>query len=642
MKNDFSADAKSILDAVGGSENVISVTHCMTRLRFNLADEDLASDSEVENVPSVLRVIRQGGQYQVVIGNDVPKVYSELLRLGVSGDSVTDTVKKESGKKENVFSRFLGFVAGSMTPLLPAMLGGGMVKVLTTLLNAVGVLSETSPTYAVLAIIGDAFFYFLPIMLAASIAERIGSSKMLAMLVAAILLHPQLAALFDAGEVSFIGLPVTSAVYSSSVLPVFIMIPIMKYIEIFADKISPSVIKVFFKPLLVILVAAPLALIVVGPIGAIAGNLLADGVNFLYARAGWLTIALLAAFMPFIIMTGMHYALIPIATISISSLGFDPIVIISMFCSNLAQGGAALGVAAKTRDKSTRQISVGSGVSAIIAGVTEPALYGVTMKFKKPLIAACIAAGVSGLYAGFSGVAAYALGGSPSVFSLIQMISPDGFGNLVSGLIAMTVSLLLSFILTLALYREKSTAAEHAEKDEKTPAASPEAVPVSTAVATDTVSLVSPLSGDVLPLSSVRDETFSEEILGKGCAILPTDGHLYSPVNGTVISVFDTGHAVTLRSEEGAEVLIHIGQDTVALGGRYFTPHKKGGDKVRKGDLLISFDLESIRREGYDLVTPVIVTNHSHYGDLKITGSKVVTAADELMTLEATDKRSNA
>ncbi len=637
MKNDFRADAEKIIEAIGGKDNIISVTHCMTRLRFNLADEDLASDSEVEAIGSVLRVIKQGGQYQVVIGNDVPKVFAALVELGVSRDNITDAVKKEgSGKKLNIFSRFFGFVAGSMTPLLPAMLGGGMVKVLVTLLTTFNWLSTTSTTYAVLSIIGDALFYFLPILLAASIAERLGSSKPLAMLIAGVLLHPDLTALFAAGPVKFIGLPVTSAVYSSSVLPILIMVPIMKYIEDFADRISPNLIKVFFKPFLVVLISAPLALIVVGPIGAIAGNYLADGINFLYARAGWFTIAALAALMPFIIMTGMHYSLIPLATISLSSLGFDPILIVTMFCSNLAQGASSLAVAVRSKDKSVRQVAAGSGVSAIVAGVTEPALYGVTMKYKTPLIASCIAAGVAGGFAGFRGLVAYTLGGSPSVFSLVQMIGGDSFANLTTGLITMAIVLILSFTLTLVLYREKSPVTEKsAEKSTRIKdAGEPEAAPASAALLEKELTLSSPLSGSVLPLSEVADETFAQEILGKGCAVVPNDGHLYSPVNGKIVNLFDTHHALTILGDDGTELLIHVGRDTVSLGGRYFTAYRKSGDELRTGDLILSFDLDALDKEGYDLTTPIVVTNTSRYTSVEIAAEGNVTAGDALLKLK--------
>ncbi len=646
MKKDFRADAEKILEAIGGKDNVISVTHCMTRLRFNLADEDLASDSEVEAVGSVLRVIRQGGQYQVVIGNDVPKVYAAITSLGVSKDSITDAVKKDgSGPKQNIFSRFFGFVAGCMTPLLPAMLGGGMVKVLVTLLTTFGWLSTDSTTYSILAIIGDALFYFLPILLAASIAERLGSSKPLAMLIAGVLLHPDLAALFAAGPVRFLGLPVTSAVYASSVLPVFIMIPIMKYIEDFADKISPSLIKVFFKPLLVVLISAPLALIVVGPIGAILGNYLADGINFLYARAGWLTIAVLAAIMPFVVMTGMHYSLVPIATISLSSLGYDPIVVTTMFCSNLAQGAASLAVALRSKDKSVKQIATGAGVSAVVAGVTEPALYGVTMKYKTPLIAACIASGAAGVFAGVRGLVAYTMGGSPSVFSLIQMVGGDTFANLISGLITMAIVLILSFTLTLILYREKSpvaagvtaNGASAPSRGHVLAGSEPEAAPVSTAIKEKVMTIASPLTGSVLPLSEVSDETFAQEILGKGCAIVPSDGHLYSPVNGKIVNLFDTHHALTILSDDGTELLIHVGRDTVSLGGRYFTAYRKSGDELRTGDLILSFDLDALDKEGYDLTTPIVITNSALYSAIDTTAEGSVTAGDYLLTLHEDD-----
>lgn len=634
MKKDFTADAAAIVEAVGGRDNIVNVSHCMTRLRLVLADEDLASDSEVEGVPSVLRVIRQGGQYQVVIGNDVPKVYAALREAGISGNTVTDAVPA-SPKKANPLSRFFGFVSGCMTPLLPAMLGGGMVKVLVSLLTTLGWLSTAGTTYGVLSVIGDAFFYFLPIMLAYTVADRMGSSKLLAMLVAGVLLHPDLAALFAAGNVTFLGLPVTAATYSSSVLPIFILVPIMKYIEDFADRISPQVIKVFFKPFLVVLISAPLALIVIGPLGTLAGNLLADGISALYNRAGWLTVALLAALMPFVIMTGMHYSLVPLATMSMASLGFDPMIIIAMFCSNLAQGGASFGVAVRTSDKSIRQVATGAGISAVVAGVTEPALYGVTMKYKTPLIAACVGAGAAGVFAALTGTVAYSLGGSPSVFTLVQMIGGDGLTGLVWGLVTLAITLLVSFTLTVILYRESSAEeGRDTEKAGQQPLTEMEAQPASAAVQTRIHSVVSPLTGRVIPLSEVSDETFSSGILGQGCAVLPTDGHVYAPVNGRILSVFDTHHALTMQSEDGLELLIHVGQDTVTLGGRYFTAHRLPGEEVRAGDLILSFDLDAVDKEGYDLTTPIVVTDSFPAQTVTVTEQGNVTAGDPLITVQ--------
>ncbi|MGM9636906.1 MAG: beta-glucoside-specific PTS transporter subunit IIABC, partial [Eubacteriales bacterium] len=603
--------AEEIIEKVGGRDNIRTVTHCMTRLRLILENEASADDKAVEEIDGVLKVIRQGGQYQVIIGKEVRRVFAEIQSAGIHTEGISGTDAKDSDKKKGgPISRLLGYIAGSMTPLLPAMLGGGMVKVLLTLMTTFKLISDTSSTYRILDIAGDAIFCFLPIMLAYTIAKRQGSSQILAMLIAGILLHPNLTALFSNGDTTFFGIPVISANYPSSVLPVLLIVPIMKYIEIFADRISPNIVKIFLKPLIVILLTTPLALIVIGPIGAILGNYLAEGVHFLYSRVGWLTLLLLAALMPFIVLTGMHHALIPLCTMSLAGMGYDPILSPALFCSNLAQGGASLAVAIKTKDRSMKQIATGASVSALIAGVTEPAMYGVTIKLKKPLIAACIAAGMGGLYAGLTGVVVYARDGTPSLFTLISMSGGDRYRTLINGLITLFIVMLLSFILTLFFCRDKSPKHGKSKHDKSKKEEVKASAPAEVA---ETTTVLSPMNGKVLPLSSVADATFASGVLGKGCAIEPYEGHLYAPVDGTVDNLFDTLHAIALKGKDGVELLMHIGRDTVELGGKFFKAYCKNGDAVKAGDLLIDFDMDGLKKAGYDLITPIIVVNSDSY-----------------------------
>ncbi|WP_077613148.1 beta-glucoside-specific PTS transporter subunit IIABC [Clostridium sp. Marseille-P2415] len=622
MAFDYAKTAETLLDKVGGEKNVEGLTHCMTRLRFVLKDSSIPKDSEIEKIPGVIRVVRQGGQYQMVIGNEVGNVYKELLKLGSFEES---TGGRNDGPKENLFSRLCGFVAGCMTPLLPAMLGCGMIKVVLTLLTTFGLVDTAGSTYVILNAAGDAFFYFMPVLLAMTTAKRLGSNIYLAMVVAAFLIHPNITALLGEGNTTYFGLPVTAAAYSSSVLPVLLMVPLMGYIERFADKICPNVVKVFLKPLIVIFISIPIALVVVGPIGSILGNYLADGVNFLYNKVGWLTIMLLSAAMPFIVMTGMHYALVPIATISLTSLGFDVILIITMFCSNLAQGGASLAVAVKSKDKDVKSTASAAGISAIVAGVTEPAMYGVTLKYKTPMIAAVCGAGISGFYAGITHLAAYSMGGSPSGLSLIQMIGGKGFGNLINGVIALAITLAVSFILTLILYKPESktedpAASANTQAEEKKPLV-------------ETIELASPLAGTVIPLTEVEDAVFAGGVLGEGAAIIPAEGKVYAPADGTVSALTETKHAVGITTDSGAEVLIHIGLDTVQLGGEGFTLHCKAGDKVKKGNLLLEFDMEKIKAAGFSLTTPVVVSNMTNFVSLKASDKKQVKAGENLLTI---------
>lgn len=628
MAFDYMKTAATILEKVGGETNVSSVCHCITRLRFALKDTGIPKDGEIERIPGVLRVIKQGGQYQVVIGNEVTHVYSELMKLGNFTEDGSSAPKSVS--EEDIFSRLCSFVAGCMTPLLPAMLGCGMIKMVLTLLAAFNLLDKSGSTYIILNAVGDTFFYFMPVLLAATIAKKLGSSPYLAMVMGAVLLHPDISGLLAAGNTSYFGLPVTAATYSSSVLPVFLLVPVMGYIERFADRICPDMLKVFLKPLIVIFVSVPIALVVVGPAGAVAGNYLAYGVNVLYSKVGWLTIMLLSAAMPFIVMTGMHYALVPIATISLASLGFDATLIITMFVSNLAQGGAALAVAFKTKDKNVRSTASAAGISAIVAGVTEPAMYGVSLKYKTPMIAAVCAAGAAGLYAGIMHLVAYTMGGSPSALTLIQMIGGEGFGNLVNGVITLAISLAASFSICFILYKPEEVQESSDTQAQTAPSALQTVRPSGSLV--ERVEIKSPLKGTVVPLKQVADPVFSDGILGEGAAIEPEDGRVYAPADGVISAVMDSRHAVGITADNGAQILIHVGLDTVKLGGEGFVLHCKMGDRVKIGDLLLECDVALLRSRGYDVITPVLISNPADFISVKAVDQNRVEAGETLLT----------
>lgn len=606
---DYAKTAKEILEKIGGEKNVQTATHCMTRLRLVLKDESIPKDDEVGNISGVLSVIRQGGQYQIVIGNNVGKVYTELTKLGNFSDSTGGNENAEK-KEENIFSRLCGFISGCMTPLLPGMLGCGMIKVVLTLLTTFQLVDTAGSTYTILNAAGDAFFYFLPIMLACTAAKKMGSNPYLAMIMGAIFLHPDITALLTEGPTSYFGLPVTPAVYSSSVLPILLMVPIMAWLEKFADKICPSVVKIFLKPLIVTFISIPVGLVVIGPLGSIAGNVLTAVVSFLYGRAGWLTIMLLSAAMPFIVMTGMHYALLPLATITYATTGVDGILTPTMFCSNLAQGAASLAVAFKTKDKDERATATAAGISAVISGVTEPAMYGVTLKNKTPMIAAVCGAAVSGLYAGITHVVAYTPGSSPSAISLMQMIGGGSLATLYNGIITLVICMVVTFVLTMILYKPETPAAE------KRP-----------------IHLASPLSGKVIPLSEVEDPVFSQGVLGEGAAIIPKEGKVFAPADGTVSTVMDSRHAVGITTSQGAELLIHVGLDTVKLEGKGFTLHCKEGDQVKKGELLLEFDMALILNEGYQLTTPVVISNMDAFSKCTVEPKTEVKAGEDWMTI---------
>lgn len=625
---DYKKLAQTILAAVGGEENVSAVTHCATRLRFNLKNDGGADTEQLKKTKGIMGVVNKGGQYQIVIGSDVGSVYKELLELG-SFEGAAGSGSSEKQEKKSPIIAVLDTIAGIFTPIIPAITGAGMLKAVMALLVSFKVIHTDSQTYQMLNFFADAAFYFLPFLIANSAAKKFKCNAYMAMSIAGVMLHPNFQAMMNAAKeagtgLHFIGLPVSIVTYSSSVIPIILGIWFMSFVEPIADKVSPKPVKFFTKPLLTLIITAPVTLIVLGPLGNIIGNVIAAGITFLNTYASWLVPLVVGTFTPLMVMTGMHYALIPIGINNIATAGFDTVVGPGMLGSNIAQGGAALAVAFKTKDLDLKQLASSAGITAV-CGITEPALYGVNLKYKKPLIAAMIGGGVSGLFLGITGVGRYT-SGSPGLLALPGYIGTDGLRNItfaaIGAAIAFGVSFLVSFILGIEEEKTEETEKKEPVKEKKTVSAGSQ---ISGPV------ICSPIEGEAVPLSEVPDPAFSEEILGKGVAIRPSKGRVVSPVKGKIAALFETKHAVGILSEDGAEVLIHIGLDTVKLGGLHYTAYVKAGDDVEIGDLLIEFDMEKIKAEGYDIITPVLISNSGNYGDIIGITGKMVKEKDPLI-----------
>lgn len=631
MALDYVETSKKIIEGVGGVDNIASATHCMTRLRLVLKDEGKANDKKVGKIKGVKSVIKQGGQYQVVIGNEVSNLFKEFSKMGKFTDSAPAPKKAGGNPVQNLF----GFVAGCMTPMLPAMLGCGMMKVVLTLLTTFCGMDSTSSTYVLLYAFADAFFMFLPIFLGSTIAKKMGGSPMLFMAVGAALCYPDLAATLSAGEGTFLGMqassmfgiPVITASYTSSVLPMLLMAPVMKWAEDFADRVSPNVVKAFLKPLLFLIICIPTSLYVLGPIGNVMGNLLANVFSAAYNAVPWLTVGVLSAAMPFIVMTGMHYALIPLFMNNIATLGWDVIVLVTMFCSNLAQGGAAFGVALKTKDADLKSEGIACGISAFVAGVTEPALYGINLRFMTPMIGACSAAGIAGLFCGLFGVKGYTMGGSPSILSLITFIGGENpMHGVIFGAIAAVIIMAISIAVTFILFKDPEVEADDEEEEESAPAEAPKPL-------VNKIVLSAPLTGEVQALADIPDAVFSSGALGEGTVVIPTVGKVVAPCDATVSATMDTKHAVGLSTDDGMELLIHVGLNTVELNGKFFEYKVSEGDSVKRGQTLIEFDINGIKAAGYQLNTPLLVTNADEYVSIKTMASGSVKAGDELLSI---------
>ncbi|KXZ13088.1 beta-glucoside-specific PTS transporter subunit IIABC [Bacillus nakamurai] len=612
---DYHKISKEILQLVGGEENVQSVIHCMTRLRFNLYDNAKADRGGLEQTEGVMGTNISGEQFQIIIGNNVPKVYQALLENSRLSDESENGASKQ---KKNVLSAIFDVISGVFTPILSAIAGAGMIKGLVALAVTFGWMSEKSQTHSILTAIGDGAFYFLPLLLAVSAARKFGSNPYVAAAAAGAILHPDLTALLGSGKsISFIGLPVTAATYSSTVIPILLAIWMMSYVEKWIDRITPASLKLILVPMLTLVIVVPATLITVGPLGAILGDYLSVGVNYLFDHAGIVAMILLAGTFSLIIMTGMHYALVPIMINNIAQNGHD-YILPAMFLANMGQAGASFAVFLTSKNKTFKSLAFTTSITALM-GITEPAMYGVNMRLKKPFAAALIGGAAGGAFYGLTGVASYIVGGNAGLPSIPVFIGP----TFLYALIGLFISFAAGVIAALIIGFEDV----QSEENQRAKASGEPEMAVGGEI------IHSPIKGEVKALSEVNDSVFSGEIMGKGFAILPEEGSAVSPVQGQVTTVFKTKHAIGITSDRGAEVLIHIGLDTVQLDGRFFDVHVKEGDKVAPGDVLITFDIEQIKAAGYDVMTPVIITNTDQYSFTAVKESGMVKPNEALLAL---------
>lgn len=606
MKKDYAEIADTLIAALGGKENITRLFHCMTRLRFYVKDRTKINEKEILKVSGISGVNWHEDQFQVIAGNEVNEMYKALENKGIPTD---DAPAAESQSSKSVVSKIIDSITGCMTPMIPALTAAGMIKVVLSLLTTFHLVTDTSSTYQVISMIGDVTFYFMPFLIAANAAKVFKVNQSLALFIAGVYLSPAFVSMVASdAAITLFGLPITKATYSYSVIPVILMVWITHYIELLVDRITPKMVKLILNPTLVILISAPIALIVVGPLGTIIGNGLAVAINFLSAKLGFIIVSILAATFPFIVMTGMHHALTPIGLNAIATGGTDTLIFVSQVCSNIAQSGSSFAVAVKSKDENMKQLASAAGVSALM-GITEPALYGVTLKLKRPVVAAAIAAGIGGIVGGLLHVSLYIA--QNCIMAIPAFIGEKGMSNLFYGIIMIVVSFVASFVLTFIFgfeevapeQEEKKTESKEAEKTKQN----------NTKPLVEKIELCAPVSGTVKALSDVPDKTFAEKVLGDGAAIVPEEGKVYAPADGTVANIMDSKHGIMFVTDSGAEVLIHIGLDTVNLKGKYFKSYVSDGDKVKKGTLLVEFDLEAIKGEGYNLITPMVVTNISDY-----------------------------
>ena len=576
--------AVEILDAVGGPSNISHLEHCSTRLRFTIVKDELVDVEKIKKIPGVLGV-NQTAQTQIIIGNAVIEVYNELQEM-IKGKTSTTEAKKN----QKLSAVVLDFVISIFQPLIPAIAGGGILKSVLMLLNLVGVLDKTTSTYQILTFVGDAPLYFLPMLVAITTANKMKVNNLVAVSAIGGLLIPGLTTMLTEGT-SLFGLSLQNINYAYQVFPAILCTISYAYLERFFTKISPKVIRSFFVPMMSLVIVVPLTLFILGPIGYTFGQGFASVIMAVFARFGWIAVALLAAFLPFMVVTGMHKAMIPYVITSLGETGKELIYNAASLAHNIAESGACFAVTLRSKDKEMKATAVSAAISALF-GITEPALYGVTILHKRVLYSVMLGSLIGGATVGILGVEAYVAVG-PGLASLSMFISDELPRNLMNAVIGLVVSFAASFIAAFVLWKEpvSDSEEENVEKNE------------------NELVFNAPLAGKVLPLSEVKDDVFSSKMLGDGVAIVPSKGELFAPIDGVIEMVYSTKHALGLKTTDGVEILFHIGIDTVNLEGKYFTSYVQEGQKVSQGDLLLSFELEKIIESGFDPTTMIIVTN---------------------------------
>lgn len=581
--------ASHIVDLLGGKDNITNALHCVTRLRFNLKDKTLANMKDIEELEGVIGTQIKNDQYQVIIGPMVADVFIEVEPL-LHQDRASVPGEKQ---KWNV-NKILDVVTGIFSPILPALVAGGMLKGILALIEGFGWLATDGGTYQIFSLISDIPFYFLPFLLAISSSRKFKVNEYLGICVAGALLYPTFVAAIDAtsNPFSFLGITIPVFKYASSVFPVILGVGLLSLVYRFIDKFIPNVLKMVLVPTLALVITIPVTYLCLAPIGAYGGIYLADGIVWMFSTFGPVAGFLLGFFMPLIVLCGMHQSTSPIQITNISTLGYDYLLPIS-FCHNMAESGAAFGAALRMKDQKLRAAAFTTSFSAFL-GISEPALFTVNVVNKTPLICAMIANGIGGAMTTLLSAKCFGFV-MPGITSLPVYANPDGtITNLILMCVCIISTFLIAAILTfvIGLKGEKS-------KVKKT-------------------EVELPVKGKVIPLTEVNDQTFASGMMGMGIAVIPEDDYIYAPCDGTIQVLANTKHAIGIQSDNGAEILIHIGIDTVELNGQYFESYITQGQKIHKGDMLMKVDFKEIQKAGYDITVPVICLNSKEFNKVNV------------------------
>ncbi|MFT8311226.1 MAG: beta-glucoside-specific PTS transporter subunit IIABC [Sporolactobacillus sp.] len=624
--------ARQIVENIGGYKNIQSIDHCATRLRIYLRDDSQFNMKAIQNLNGVFGAQKVNRQYQIVVGQIVPELCDIIKNsMGLSAEASPSTKKEHRNFSiKSAFGSFMELIAGCFAPIIPALSAAGFIKVLLIILPMLGWMNATGQTYYILNLASDAVFYFMPIVLAYTSAKKFNANIILSLIIASMILHPNWTALVaKGGAVHFFGLPVTLSNYNGSVVPIILSVWILSKLDPIVEKIVPKLVSSLLKPFVLLLIMTPIVFVVTGPIGYIVGEGLARLITLASSQANWLIVSLLCLFSPFIAMTGMHLALIPLALSSIHDNGFDTIILVWFLCNTIAQGAMALGVLLKTKNPKLRELAIPAAISGLFGGVSEPAMYGIGFKMKKPLYAAMIGAAISGLFAGIMKLKAYAFG-SYTLLALPSFAAHGNMSNLWIAVIASAIAIIVtvSFVWILG-FDDSVYQTENSGESEPLPEKK------ASDLLTGTENIDLPIKGKVIDADEINDQVFSSSSLGTTLGIIPVDNVIYSPCDGIVSAAFPTKHALGIKSDQGVELLIHVGIDSVELNGEGFESFVQQGEHVKRGQKLLNFDPEILKKHQIDSTVIVVILNaHQSYTvEQKYKKGKIYSSGDTLLTV---------
>ena len=622
-KADYTQLAKEVVAAVGGKENIVNVTNCMTRLRFVLKDDSIPDKDKVAGIKGVKGVMNQGGQYQVIIGTHVSEVVKDVRREAqISGEGSINKEDMKLIKKDSLWNRFFKTISGCIMPMLGPMIAGGIIKGILVILVTAGILTKTDGTYLVLYAAGDAILYFMPVIVGFTCGKVFDCNPYVTAVIGAAFLYPDLVSAVSAeGGITFLKIPVAAASYTNTFLPIVLASFVASKLEKLAKKFTPSMLQLMLVPTFVLAVTVPLSWIVIGPVMNTVSSWLSKGVFGIFGMSPLLGGTLLGAFWQLVVLLGLHAAFIPILMNNLFSQGYDPVNAV-LGLTVWALAGVTLGYALKNKDPEKRGIGFGSLASAL-CGVTEPAIYSIALPNFKLFVCAWIGGGISGGILGALGGKMYTMAGD-GLFRIPAMINPEGldisfYGFIICALISFAVSAVLAFIMADSGVEEAEQVAEQMDTDMNN-----HVLEENKMISDNKETIIcAPVSGKVICREDIPDETFASGIMGEGVGIKPEEEIIVAPFDGEITSVVDTGHAVGLTSSDGVELLIHVGVDTVKMQGDGFQVFVTEGQKVKTGEKLLKFDRDKIRKAGYSDTTAVLVTNSDDYSSVKTVAENV-------------------